>query len=102
MLEKKVNTTPVDYAVLNQLSQDFETRFVQKTELSAEQTVWSQNSVISLDLTLSSRPTKVDVPKELSKVSMVNTSLKKLKYHLTGYDVVVKERTMAKAITEGS
>nr|GFC29575.1 hypothetical protein [Tanacetum cinerariifolium] len=23
MLEKKVNTTPVDYAVLNQLSQDF-------------------------------------------------------------------------------
>ncbi|GKB22942.1 hypothetical protein Tco_0862343 [Tanacetum coccineum] len=24
MLEKKVNTTPVDYAVLNQLSQDFE------------------------------------------------------------------------------
>ncbi|GJW87670.1 hypothetical protein Tco_0163010 [Tanacetum coccineum] len=28
MLEKKVNTTPVDYAVLNQLSQDFEKRFV--------------------------------------------------------------------------
>ncbi|GJX26328.1 hypothetical protein Tco_0232624 [Tanacetum coccineum] len=25
MLEKKVNTTPVDYAVLNQLSKDFET-----------------------------------------------------------------------------
>ncbi|GKD96344.1 hypothetical protein Tco_1380241, partial [Tanacetum coccineum] len=25
MLEKKVNTTPVDYVVLNQLSQDFET-----------------------------------------------------------------------------
>ncbi|GJY04088.1 integrase, catalytic region, zinc finger, CCHC-type containing protein [Tanacetum coccineum] len=25
MLEKKINTTPVDYAVLNQLSQDFET-----------------------------------------------------------------------------
>ncbi|GKG07130.1 hypothetical protein Tco_0330099, partial [Tanacetum coccineum] len=24
MLEKKVNTTPVNYAVLNQLSQDFE------------------------------------------------------------------------------
>ncbi|GJZ52824.1 hypothetical protein Tco_0607709 [Tanacetum coccineum] len=28
VLEKKVNTTPVDYAVLNQLSQDFEKRFV--------------------------------------------------------------------------
>ncbi|GKB31592.1 retrovirus-related pol polyprotein from transposon TNT 1-94 [Tanacetum coccineum] len=41
MLEKKVNTTPVDYVVLNQLSQDFETRFVPQTELSAEQAFWS-------------------------------------------------------------
>ncbi|GJV47738.1 hypothetical protein Tco_1437950 [Tanacetum coccineum] len=32
VLEKKVNTTPVDYAVLNQLSQDFEKRFVHKTK----------------------------------------------------------------------
>nr|GEU92701.1 hypothetical protein [Tanacetum cinerariifolium] len=40
MLEKKVNTTPVDY-VLNQLFQDFETRFVLQTELSAEQAFWS-------------------------------------------------------------
>ncbi|GJX15502.1 hypothetical protein Tco_0216334 [Tanacetum coccineum] len=50
----------------------------------------------------SERPTKVEVPKELHKVSMVNTSLKKLKYHLTGFDVVVKERTMATTIIEGS
>ncbi|GJW47587.1 retrovirus-related pol polyprotein from transposon TNT 1-94 [Tanacetum coccineum] len=102
MLEKKVNTTPVDYAVLNQLSQDFETRFVPQTELSAEQAFWSQNSMNSPDPTLSSRPTKVEVPKELPKVSMVNTSLKKLKHHLAGFDVVVKERTTATAITEGS
>ncbi|GJX69376.1 hypothetical protein Tco_0305103, partial [Tanacetum coccineum] len=52
--------------------------------------------------TLSSRPTKVEVPKELPKVSMVNTSLNKLKHHLVGFDVVVKETTMATAITEGS
>ncbi|GKC25017.1 retrovirus-related pol polyprotein from transposon TNT 1-94 [Tanacetum coccineum] len=102
MLEKKVNTTPVDYVVLNQLSQDFETRFVPQTELSAEQAFWSQNSVNSPDPTLSSRPTKVEVPKELPKVSMVNTSLKKLKHHLAGFDVVVKERTTTTAITEGS
>ncbi|GJS06096.1 retrovirus-related pol polyprotein from transposon TNT 1-94 [Tanacetum coccineum] len=50
----------------------------------------------------SSRPTKVEVPKELPKVSMVNKSLKKLKYHLAGFDVVVKERTTPTAITEGS
>ncbi|GJY54492.1 retrovirus-related pol polyprotein from transposon TNT 1-94 [Tanacetum coccineum] len=49
VLEKKVNTTPVDYAVLNQLSQDFEKRFVPQTELSAEQAFWSQNSMNSLD-----------------------------------------------------
>ncbi|GJX94882.1 putative ribonuclease H-like domain-containing protein [Tanacetum coccineum] len=74
MLKKKVNTTPVDYA----------------------------NSVNSLEPTLSSRPTKVEVPKELPKVSMVNTSLKKLKHHLAGFDVVVKERTTATTITKGS
>ncbi|GKC99504.1 hypothetical protein Tco_1169779, partial [Tanacetum coccineum] len=33
---------------------------------------------------------------------MVNTSLKKLKHHLAGFDVVVKERTTSTAITEGS
>ncbi|GKB33924.1 retrovirus-related pol polyprotein from transposon TNT 1-94 [Tanacetum coccineum] len=100
MLEKKVNTTPVDYSVLNQLSQDFETRFVPQIELSAEQAFWSQNSMNSPEPTLSSRPTKVEVPKELPKVSMVNTSLKKLKHHLAGFDMVVKERTTPITITE--
>ncbi|GKC87841.1 hypothetical protein Tco_1148490 [Tanacetum coccineum] len=33
---------------------------------------------------------------------MVNTSLKKLKHHLAGFDMVVKERTTPTAITEGS
>ncbi|GKC60728.1 retrovirus-related pol polyprotein from transposon TNT 1-94, partial [Tanacetum coccineum] len=74
MLEKKVNTTLIDY----------------------------DNSVNSPEPTLFNRPIKVEVPKELPKVSMVNTSLKKLKYHLAGFDVVVKERTTPTAITEGS
>ncbi|GJX01157.1 hypothetical protein Tco_0185070 [Tanacetum coccineum] len=60
------------------------------------------NSMISTKPTLSSRPTKVEVPKELPKVSMVNTSLKKLKHHLTGFDMAVKERTTLTTITEGS
>ncbi|GJU25007.1 hypothetical protein Tco_1163628 [Tanacetum coccineum] len=76
--------------------------FVPQTELSAEQAFWSQNFVNSKEPTLSSRPTNVEVPKELPKVSMVNTSLKKLKHHLAGFDVVVKERTTPTAITEGS
>ncbi|GJV94648.1 hypothetical protein Tco_1546225 [Tanacetum coccineum] len=80
----------------------FERRFVPQTELSAEQAFWSQNFVNSTEPTLFSRPTKVEVPKELPKVSMVNTSLKKLKHHLAGFDVVVKERTTPTVITEGS
>nr|GEX47624.1 hypothetical protein [Tanacetum cinerariifolium] len=44
---------------------------------------------------------QVEVSKELPKVSMVNTSLKKLKHHLAGFDVVIKERTMATTITKG-
>ncbi|GJX69992.1 hypothetical protein Tco_0307163 [Tanacetum coccineum] len=74
ILEKKVKTTPVDYA----------------------------NSMSSSDPSPSCRPTKVKVPKELPKVSMVNMSLKKLKHHFAGFDVVIKERTTATAITEGS
>ncbi|GJU82921.1 hypothetical protein Tco_1285286 [Tanacetum coccineum] len=101
MLEKKVNTKHVDYAALNQLYQDFEIRFVPQSELSAEQAFWSQNSVNSSNPNPSSRPTKVKVPKELPKVSMVNMSLKKFKHHLAGFDVVVKERTTTTAITEG-
>ncbi|GJT02014.1 hypothetical protein Tco_0823183 [Tanacetum coccineum] len=60
-----------------------------------------KNLVNSPEPTLSSRPTKVEVPKELPKVSMVNTSLKKLKYHLASFDMVVKERTTPTTITKG-
>nr|GEU74412.1 hypothetical protein [Tanacetum cinerariifolium] len=61
-----------------------------------------QNSMNSSYLNLSKRPTKVEVPKEFPKVSMVNTSLKKLKHHLAGFDVVVKERTTTTTIIEGT
>nr|GEY59839.1 hypothetical protein [Tanacetum cinerariifolium] len=42
------------------------------------------------------------VPKELPKVSMVNSCLKKLKLYLASFDMIVKERTTAIAITEGT
>nr|GEU77024.1 retrovirus-related Pol polyprotein from transposon TNT 1-94 [Tanacetum cinerariifolium] len=61
-----------------------------------------KNFINSSDPNRSKRPTKVKVSKELLKVSMVNTSLKKLKHHRAGFDVVVKERTTPTAITEGS
>ncbi|GJV11007.1 hypothetical protein Tco_1352548 [Tanacetum coccineum] len=69
--EKKINTTPINYVELNRLSKDFAKRFVPQQEL------------------------------ELPKVNLVNTSLKKLKYHLGKFDTVVKKRITHDAITEG-
>nr|GEU59811.1 putative ribonuclease H-like domain-containing protein [Tanacetum cinerariifolium] len=102
MAEKKVITKPIDYVVLNQISKDFETCFVPQTELSAEQAFWSHYSVQPKEPNLSVSTTIVEVPKELPKVSLVNSSLKKLKFHLAIFDIIVKERTTATAIMEGT
>nr|GEX38565.1 retrovirus-related Pol polyprotein from transposon TNT 1-94 [Tanacetum cinerariifolium] len=59
-------------------------------------TVQTDEPNLSIDTTI------VEVPKELPKVSMVNSCLKKLKFHLASFDMVVKERTTATAITEGT
>nr|GFA41480.1 integrase, catalytic region, zinc finger, CCHC-type, peptidase aspartic, catalytic [Tanacetum cinerariifolium] len=70
MTEKKVIKKPIDYAIINQLSTDFKTRFVPQTELSAEQAFWSQYSVQTDEPNLFAATTIVEVPKELPKVSM--------------------------------
>ncbi|GJU27434.1 hypothetical protein Tco_1166055 [Tanacetum coccineum] len=46
-------------------------------------------------------PVKIEAPKELPKVSLVNESLKKLKFHLARFDNVVKIMTTPDAHTEG-
>ncbi|GJY15566.1 hypothetical protein Tco_0385988 [Tanacetum coccineum] len=43
---------------------------------------------------------KIEAPKELPKVSLVNESLKKLKFYLARFDNVVKIRTTPDARTE--
>nr|GFA25756.1 pyruvate, phosphate dikinase regulatory protein, chloroplastic [Tanacetum cinerariifolium] len=75
---------------------------VMLTELSAEQAFWSQYSVQTDKPNLSATTTIVEVPKELPKVIIVNSCLKKIKFHLASFDIVVKERTTATAITEGT
>ncbi|GKE01668.1 retrovirus-related pol polyprotein from transposon TNT 1-94, partial [Tanacetum coccineum] len=45
-------------------------------------------------------PVKIEAPKELFKVSLVNESLKKLKFYLARFDNVVKIRTTPDAHTE--
>nr|GEV58118.1 integrase, catalytic region, zinc finger, CCHC-type, peptidase aspartic, catalytic [Tanacetum cinerariifolium] len=61
-----------------------------------------QNSGNSEEPNISTSSTIAEVLKELPKVSMVNLSLKKLKFHLASFDMVVKERTTATTITEGT
>nr|GEX07321.1 hypothetical protein [Tanacetum cinerariifolium] len=63
-----------------------------ETELSAEQAFWSQNSSNSEEPNLFTSTTIVEVPKELLKVSMVNSSLKKLKFHLAIFDMEIFQR----------
>ncbi|GJR56682.1 retrovirus-related pol polyprotein from transposon TNT 1-94 [Tanacetum coccineum] len=100
LVEKhRVNTKPINYAILNN---DYYKRFVRQSDLYSEHAYWKATSVPSLDPPHSSTTVIVEVPKELPKVSMVNTSLKELKRYLTGFDQVVKERTTATAITEGT
>nr|GEV76597.1 hypothetical protein [Tanacetum cinerariifolium] len=102
--EMQVPSTSKQSNILTQSNTEitnFETRFVPQTELSAEQAFWSQYSVQTDEPHLSATTTIVEVSKELPKVSLVNSCLKKLKFHLTSFDMVVKERTTASTITEG-
>ncbi|GKC03595.1 hypothetical protein Tco_0995205, partial [Tanacetum coccineum] len=98
--EKKINTTPINYVELNQLSEDFGKRFVPQQELSAEQAFWLQTSNPNTKKSDIS-PVRIEAPSELPKVSLVNTSLKKLKFHLSKFDTVVKKQITPDAITEG-
>ncbi|GJU81903.1 hypothetical protein Tco_1284268 [Tanacetum coccineum] len=85
---------------LNRLSEDFGKHFVPQQELFAEQAFWLQTSHPNTDQ-FDISPVIIESPRELPKVSMVNTSLKKLKYHLGKFDTMVKKRITPDAITEG-
>ncbi|GJZ66808.1 hypothetical protein Tco_0630048 [Tanacetum coccineum] len=88
----------------------FEKPFYLKKARESKPKLYDGNTILKMDTivipdsdeTLMLCEESLEVPKELPKVSMVNTSLKELKRHLTGFDQVVKERTTATAITEGT
>nr|GEW99327.1 hypothetical protein [Tanacetum cinerariifolium] len=90
---EQLKTQVVNYTKINQDNK--------QTESYAEQDFWSQYSVQTDELNLFGTTT-VEVPKELPKVSMVNSCLKRLKSHLANFDMVVKERTTVTVITEGT
>ncbi|GKD07563.1 hypothetical protein Tco_1187248 [Tanacetum coccineum] len=73
---------------------------IYKMELSTEQAFWFHMSHPSIESSDAS-PIKVEVPIKLPKVSLVNESLKKLKFHLAKFESVVKKKTTPDALTEG-
>ncbi|GKD36474.1 hypothetical protein Tco_1251983, partial [Tanacetum coccineum] len=100
VIAKKISHKPIDYEKLNSLIEDFETRFSPQQELSAEQAFWFHTFNPTIEPSYLP-PVMVDVPSELPKVSFMNASLKKLKFHLTQFDSVVKKRTTPSALEEG-
>ncbi|GJY38372.1 retrovirus-related pol polyprotein from transposon TNT 1-94 [Tanacetum coccineum] len=73
-VKQNISHKPIDYEKLNRLTEDFGKCFTPQQELSAEQA--------------------------FGYVSLVNTSLKRLKFHLTQFDLVVKKRTTPSAFEE--
>ncbi|GJZ25003.1 retrovirus-related pol polyprotein from transposon TNT 1-94 [Tanacetum coccineum] len=81
----------------------FKNKSKEKENKYMENEIDLENKIKELDNIISSysSPVIVEVPSELPKVSLVNASLKKLKFHLTQFDSVVKKRTTPSALKEG-
>ncbi|GJU90086.1 hypothetical protein Tco_1302509 [Tanacetum coccineum] len=104
MLEKKVNTTPVDYVVLNQLSQDFEKQFVPQTELSGEQAFWKKE-IFQRDNSVSNQSApSFDQLFELNELKAQSqekdTVIKKLKERIKSLSGKMNEDKIKKDIEE--
>ncbi|GJT47991.1 retrovirus-related pol polyprotein from transposon TNT 1-94 [Tanacetum coccineum] len=100
VIAKKISHKPIDYEKINRLAEDFGKSFSPQQELSAEQAFWFNILNPSIESSYTP-PVIVDVPSELPKVSLVNASLKKLKFHFTQFDSVVKKRIIPNALEEG-
>ncbi|GKE18825.1 hypothetical protein Tco_1426402 [Tanacetum coccineum] len=101
VIAKKISHKPIEYEKLNSLTDDFGKRFSPQQELSVEQAFWFHTLSPTIEPSYTP-PVIVDVPSELPNVSLVNASLKKLKFHLTQFDSMVKKRTTHSAPEEGT
>nr|GEV62367.1 hypothetical protein [Tanacetum cinerariifolium] len=89
LVKKKVFQKPIIYEKLNRLLEDFGKRFTPQQEMDAEQAFYFR--IPNLTIESSNQP---------PKVSLVNASLKKLKFHLVQFDSMVKKRTTFDARTK--
>ncbi|GJU64468.1 hypothetical protein Tco_1246303 [Tanacetum coccineum] len=78
---------------------DEEILILEEEKLTAEQAFWFHISNPTIKSSVAS-PVKMEAPKELPKVSLVNKSLKNLKFHIAKFNNVVKIRTTPDARTE--
>nr|GEV09524.1 integrase, catalytic region, zinc finger, CCHC-type, peptidase aspartic, catalytic [Tanacetum cinerariifolium] len=99
-VKQNISHKPIDYEKLNRLTKDFEKHFTPQQELSAEQAFWLRISNPTIQSSLP--PVILEVPIKLPKVSLVNESLKKLKFQLVQFDYMVKKRTTPNALTKGN
>ncbi|GJR63011.1 putative ribonuclease H-like domain-containing protein [Tanacetum coccineum] len=94
-IKQKINISPIDDLKLNKIKENFGERL-----LSTEQVLWLKHSNYNPDTIVKSHtPVSIEAPSELPKVSLVNESLKKLKYQLASFGKVVKKRTTSDGIT---
>ncbi|GJX48322.1 hypothetical protein Tco_0273512 [Tanacetum coccineum] len=100
VINKNISHKPIGYEKLNRLTRDFGKHFTPQQELSAEQAFWLRMSDPTSKHS-DALPIKIEAPKELPKISLVNEILKKLKFYLAKFDNVVKIRTTPNAHTEG-
>nr|GEV48120.1 integrase, catalytic region, zinc finger, CCHC-type, peptidase aspartic, catalytic [Tanacetum cinerariifolium] len=83
------------------LTKDFGKRFTTQQELSTKHAFWLRMSDPT-SKPFDALPVKIEAPKELPKISLVNESLKKLKFYVAKFDNVVKIRTTPNAPTKGT
>ncbi|GJW99372.1 hypothetical protein Tco_0183286 [Tanacetum coccineum] len=99
VLEKKVNTKPINYADLNRLFEDFSKRFVPQRELSDEQALHPITDQSALLLV------KIEAPWELPKnlkaeLQAKDTTIKKLKAHIKRINDTSTSESMKKDFDE--
>nr|GEV36633.1 hypothetical protein [Tanacetum cinerariifolium] len=98
-IKQNISHKPIDYEKLNRLTEDFGKLFTPQQELSAEQAFWLRMSDPTSKPS-DALPVKIEAPKELPKISLVNESVKKLKFYLTKFKNMVKIRTTPNARTK--
>nr|GFB06491.1 hypothetical protein [Tanacetum cinerariifolium] len=98
-IKQNISHKRIDYEKLNRITKDFGKRFTLQQELSAEK-AFGLHMFDPTSKPFEALPVKIEAPKDLPKISLVNESLKKLKFHLAKFDNVVKIRITPNALTE--